>query len=455
MTQNQLMAHAAPAALAAKYASPRPRYTSYPTAPHFHGRVGAKDYTRWLGALAPGSTLSLYLHVPFCDSLCWFCACTTKITRRYEPVARYLRHLKLEMARVADLIPSNHKVTHVHWGGGSPDILSPDDIEALAAETRARFRLAEGAEFAAEVDPRALTPEKIAALARAGLARVSLGVQDFNPTVQAAINRQQSFDTTKAAVDALRAHGVTGVNIDLVYGLPHQTVAGAVRTVEQVISLGPDRLALFGYAHLPARVRHQRLIPDAAVPGVPERFNQAQAVAERLLQAGYARVGLDHFAKPGDALAREPLRRNFQGYTTDAADALIGLGASAIGSLPQGYVQNAPPIADYERRVAAGGLATARGFALSEEDRARAFVIERLMCDLRFPAQALKRRFPGEAPVLLGEAADLLRNDRDGLVQPDGDGFLVTETGRPFLRTICAQFDAYLAAGQATHSVAV
>lgn len=439
-----------------RYAAPVPRYTSYPTAPHFTSAVSAEIYAGWLRELTPGAALSIYVHIPFCNKLCWYCGCHTKATQQYRPVADYMEALLKEVSTVAGLLPPDCRTVHMHWGGGSPSILSPDDIRRLAdALSRSFNRNADG-EFAVEVDPRHVDPERVAAFAATGVNRVSVGVQDFNPEVQKAINREQSVEMTRSVVEMFRAVGVRSINIDLVYGLPHQTRASVERTIEEVIALAPDRIALFGYAHLPSRLPHQRLIDDDALPDITERFAQSNRAANRLIAAGYVRVGLDHFARPEDTLARGPLHRNFQGYTTDAADALLGLGASSIGKLPQGYVQNSAITPDYQRRVRNGGLATVRGRALTEDDRARSFVIERLMCDLRFPAEELRERFPEQAFPLIEEANDLLRSDEDGLVEPEGAcGFRVTEKGRLFLRTICACFDAYLGEGQAQHSVGV
>ena len=443
-------------AILQRYAAPVPRYTSYPTAPHFTAAVDATTYAAWLRQLPAGSELSIYVHIPFCNKLCWYCGCTTKATRQYHPVAEYLQALLEEISTVADLVPKNCRTVHMHWGGGSPSILLPDDIRRLADAIATRFPFADGAEVAVEVDPRHIDADQVAAFVAAGFNRVSVGVQDFDPAVQKAINREQSVEMTRSVVDMFRDAGVNSVNIDLVYGLPHQTRDSVERTIEEVIALEPDRIALFGYAHLPSRLRHQRLIPDEALPDVKERFAQANRAANRLTQAGYVRIGLDHFARPEDPLARGPVHRNFQGYTTDSADALLGLGASAIGRLPQGYVQNSAFTADYQRRVLPGGLATVKGRALTEEDRARGLVIERLMCDLRFPAQQLQEQFPDRAAALIEEAETLLASDTDGLVEPDpANVFRVTEKGRVFLRSICACFDAYLGQSQATHSIGI
>ena len=438
-----------------RYSSPVPRYTSYPTAPHFSDAIGPEQYAAWLAALPERAEISLYLHIPFCSSLCWYCGCSTKAVRRYEPVSRYLAALGSEMANVAARLPRTHIASHVHWGGGSPNILSAGDIVELAEAMRRHFNVADNAEFAVEIDPRALSPEQVEAFAQTGVTRASIGVQDFAPEVQAAINRQQSFATTQRAIAALRDHGIAAINIDLVYGLPHQTRASIEETVEKVLELSPDRIAAFGYAHLPSRIKHQSLIDAAALPGAVERFGQASRLARSLTAAGYVRIGLDHFARAGDRLARAPVSRNFQGYTTDAAETLIGLGASAIGRLAEGYVQNAISAPDYERRIDQQGLATARGVRLTQADRMRAFVIERLMCDFAFPAAELDRRFGPAARPIIEEARALLEADQDRLVERDGDAFRITERGRPFVRTIAACFDAYLDTGTARHSSGV
>jgi oxygen-independent coproporphyrinogen-3 oxidase len=441
--------------LVKRYAAPVPRYTSYPTAPHFTDAIGAEEYAAWLSAMPASSRLSLYTHIPFCSTLCWYCGCSTKAVRRYEPIAEYLDSLLSEMVSVASRIGPGHEVVHLHWGGGSPNVLAPGDMLRLAEATRRHFPFAADAEFAVEVDPRGLDEERIAALARAGVSRVSIGVQDFEARVQAAINREQSYEATRAAIDALRAHGIGQINVDIVYGLPHQTRESVAATIAKVLALSPDRIAAFGYAHLPSRLKHQRLIDEAALPNVIERFAQSNRIAHALAAAGYVRIGLDHYARADDPLARGRVSRNFQGYTTDAADALIGLGASAIGRLPEGYVQNCVPVADYQRRIAERGLATARGRRLTETDRMRGLVIERLMCDLEFPVAELNRRFGAAAQPILEEAQALIEADQDRLVERDGQGFRVTERGRPFVRTIASCFDSYLGHGEARHATGI
>ena len=310
----------------ARHAAALPRYTSYPTANHFTGEVGPADYRAWLPGLDAAAPISLYLHIPFCQQLCWYCACNTKATRRYEPVTEYLALLDTEIAAVAALLHARPEIAHLHWGGGSPDILHARDILRLGDALRGRFNLRPDAEFAVEVDPRLLKAEQADSFARIGVNRVSIGVQDFDPSVQDAIGRHQGYDVTRAAIDSFRDRGVRSINVDLVYGLPRQTEDSVARTLEQVLTLAPDRIAIFGYAHLPQRMRHQQLIDQNELPGATHRFAQSNRLASILSEAGYVQLGLDHFARGDDPLARKPLARNFQGYTTDSADVLIGLG---------------------------------------------------------------------------------------------------------------------------------
>ncbi len=445
--------------LLAKYDRPVPRYTSYPTAPHFHDGIGAAAYGDWLGALDPGAALSLYLHVPYCDSLCWFCGCHTKIVRHYEPIAAYVEALLGETDLVAAHLPGRLRVTHIHWGGGSPSMLSPADMRRIADRLRARFAVDPAAEFAVEIDPRGIGDETIAAMAEAGVNRVSVGVQDVHDQVQRAVNRIQPFAATRDCVRRLRAAGLEALNCDLMYGLPYQDTARVVASVEAVLELEPDRLALFGYAHVPHMKRHQRLMPEDALPDGDARLEQALAAVARLETAGYVRIGLDHFAHPRDPLARAAaegrLHRNFQGYTTDQADALIGLGASAIGKLPQGHVQNAVPIRGYRAAVGAGRLPTVRGIAFDGDDRLRGAVIERIMCDLEVDLAQVSAASGKRVEHFAAERAALANLAADGLVRVSGSRIAVTEAGRPFVRQVAAVFDRYLGRGEARHTRAV
>ncbi len=444
--------------LATSLTQPVPRYTSYPTAPQFHAGVDQRTYEGWLGELPGDARLSLYLHLPFCDRLCWFCGCHTKQVNRYDPVSVYLEALSAEIRRVGALV-SPRKVFALHWGGGSPSLLSPDDIGRMNTLLREAFDFADGVEFSVELDPNDLAEEQFAAWAAAGMSRASIGVQDFDPRVQAAINRIQTFEQTRHVVASVRANGVTSVNIDMLYGLPHQTVAGAAETARQVVSLRPERVALFGYAHVPWMKKHQTMIDEAALPGALERYRQSRAAAEELLKAGYEPVGFDHFALPHDRLAMASrsgtLHRNFQGYTADDHDALIGLGGSAIGRLPQGYVQNVVATHDYQRRVLAGEGAVARGVTLSRDDVVRGHAIERLLCDFALDFVALRRLFGADAKPVIADAVAFVDGDQNGLARLLPGMMEVTESGRPFVRTVAAGLDAYLKTDTARYSRAV
>lgn len=430
----------------ARYAAMRvPRYTSYPTAPHFSAAVGETQYRSWLRSLSADESVSLYLHIPFCREMCWYCGCHTTVTKRKAPVSRYVAVLAREMKLVAEAAARKLKIGHVHWGGGSPTLLSPDDVAMVRGTVKEHFLIDPTAESAVEIDPRTLTPELASAFAHAGVNRASIGVQTFDRKVQEAINRIQPFETVAAAVRMLRERGIPAINFDLIYGLPFQTVASCLDTVEQALRLQPDRLAVFGYAHVPGFKPHQRKIDESALPAPPERHEQAEAIARELMVRGYRQVGLDHFALPGDSLAAAAetgtLRRNFQGYTTDPCTTLIGLGASAIGRLPDGFVQNATRIPDYERRIAGGQLATVRGYQLSADDRRRASIIEQLMCDYHAHIGSVN--------------APLDQLVRDGLVRRSGGWIQIVEDARPLVRAIAAAFDANLAASTVRHTCAV
>ncbi len=448
--------------LAARHGAAVPRYTSYPTAPHFHAGIDAKVDADWLAALPDDQRLSLYVHVPFCEKLCWYCGCQTRVVNRHGPIEHYLDTLLVETGLVAGAIGRRLPVDALHLGGGTPNILTPDDLDRLMGALATHFAFAPGADIAAELDPRTLTRDWVEAAARNGLTRASLGVQDLDPLVQKAINRVQPFERSRDAAAWLRAAGIRSINVDLMYGLPHQTVAGVLETVDQVLDLRPDRIALFGYAHVPWMKPHQQLLPQAALPDLGERFEQQEAAAARLSAAGYIRVGLDHFAAPHDPMALAAgdggLRRNFQGYTTDGADALVGLGPSAIGKLPQGYVQSIAATRDWALAVRAGTLPVARGLALTAEDRLRADIIEALMCDLSVDLTEVCGRHDAHPGLLQEDLLRLCPLEADGLVVRRDGRIAVTPRGRPFVRTICAAFDAYLHRGEAAprrHSAGV
>jgi len=431
-----------------------PRYTSYPTAPHFHAGVNGSALRQWLGELPAGMPLSLYVHIPFCDTLCWFCGCHTTVVNRYLPVESYLKDLFAEIALVAPLV-AGHPVTHLHWGGGSPTMLRPDDVRRLKQTLTRHFEFSSSVEFAVEIDPRGLREGTIAALAQAGLTRASIGVQDFAPDVQAAINRIQPFEETKAVAEALRTAGVAALNIDLLYGLPHQTEEKLARTIALALSLAPQRFAVFGYAHVPHFKKHMQLIKEEALPDAAARHAQFELAHRLIAAAGYVAVGLDHFALPGDSLAlaaqNGTLARNFQGYTSDDAPALIGLGASAISALPQGYLQNIAAVPDWRKAVAAGEPPVARGIALSADDTLRRAIIEKLMCYLEVDL-ALFGKTAEDFPREMAALAPLMA---DGLVVCEGARITVPPTARAGVRLVASVFDSYLANSTAVHAVAV
>jgi oxygen-independent coproporphyrinogen III oxidase len=454
--------HLAPSrakALIAKYDSRVPRYTSYPTAAQFDSSVTSDDYATWLSCLDPGQPASLYLHIPFCDRLCWYCGCHTGVVHRHAPISDYVETLSLEMGLLAKAAPGL-AVANLHLGGGTPNVLSPQDLRLLVQALHDRFAVLPDFEFAAELDPRVLTGEWVETAVELGMTRASLGVQDLSPEVQAAINRRQGYEVVAFAMAALRAAGMASVNLDLMYGLPRQTVAGALATIDQVLTLEPDRLALFGYAHVPWMKPNQKLIKDSDLPDALERFEQQHAIAERLEAAGYLRIGLDHFAKPGDPLAlaaaQGQARRNFQGYTTDVAEVLVGVGASSISHLPQGYAQNIAAVPAWRERILSGQLATGRGVGPSAEDRFRAEIIERLMCDLGVDLREICGRHDCGLSSLSGELTRLRDFEDDGLVCDDGAARIeVTSLGRPFIRTICSVFDRHLRPEAGRHASSV
>lgn len=436
-----------------------PRYTSYPTAPRFSDAIGHEAYGGWLGSLPGETTASLYLHVPFCRAMCWYCGCHTTVTRLDAPIADYLAVLRREIELVAEQLGAPLQVGHVHFGGGTPTIMEPIEFIKLIELMRRRFSFDGDAEIAVEIDPRTLTPAMVAALGRAGVTRASLGVQSFDPAVQGAINRIQTFGQTARAVKGLRDAGVQGINLDLIYGLPHQTVESCIGTVRECLELRPDRLSVFGYAHVPGFKKHQRKIDEAMLPDSAARYAQAEAVAGALLEAGYRRIGLDHYALPEDAMAqaqdRGALHRNFQGYTTDPSDVLIGFGASAIGRLPQGYAQNEVVLGRYAERISRGELATAKGYALTADDRLRASLIERIMCDFQVDLAQVCRQHGTEPQAILQSTPRLRDLEQDGIIHMGADVLSVNETTRFLVRSVASAFDAYLGASGRAHSRAV
>lgn len=429
-----------------------PRYTSYPTAPHFSSAVTPAIYREWLAALPADAALSIYIHVPFCTELCHYCGCNTRAMRKREPVEAYAERLLEEIA-LLDMV-RGRKLTHLHWGGGTPSILGPQWLETVASRLASHFDLSGLKEHAIELDPRRLDRPLVRSLKEIGVTRASLGVQDVSPKVQLLIGRIQPFELVERAAEWLHEAGIRDLNVDLMYGLPGQGVAEVAHSAERAAGLGAQRMALFGYAHVPWFKPHQRLMPEDALPGLSERLQQAEVAAATLAGLGYEPIGLDHFALPGDELAvaarEKRLRRNFQGYTTDRADALIGIGASSIGKLPQGFAQNAPDLGGYTRAVSASEFPVVKGLALSDEDRLRADIIERLMCDFALDLDAF-----GGAERFARELEELQPLADEGLITIDGAAIAVTARGRLFVRIAAAAFDTYLPAAEKRHSVAV
>lgn len=447
--------------LIARYDARVPRYTSYPTAPHFHAGIEAGTYATWLASLPRDSALSLYIHVPFCDRLCLYCGCHTSVVRHEHPKRLYAETLAKEIRLLAASLGRRATVTQIHWGGGTPTALPDDCLIMLMDLIGSCFTVAAQAEIAIELDPTVLSPAKIATLAKMGVTRASLGVQDFAEDVQKAIGRMQSFAETKNAVDALRDQGVASINLDLIYGLPCQTETSVAQTARMALALSPDRAAVFGYAHVPWMKKQQALMPDDSLPDAMARLRQERAIRAVLEQEGQMQpVGLDHYARAGDSMAEAArggaLQRSFQGYTTDDAPILLGVGASAIGALPQGYVQNQPRIPLYEEMIGRGCFAVTRGVALSADDRLRRAVIERIMCDLAVDLPAMARAFGTDDVILMADTTKLAHLAADGLVEWNNKILRVTERGRPFVRNVAALFDAYLdQGGQLRHARAV
>jgi oxygen-independent coproporphyrinogen-3 oxidase len=446
-------------ALLPRYEGRAPRYTSYPTAVQFTTQVDASTYGQWLADLPPAEPISVYAHIPFCARLCWFCGCNTRAVKRGEGISDYVALLLRELALVEGRLPGRMDVGAVHLGGGTPNMLSPDDLAALFGALRRTFRVDPAAEIAAELDPAQLTRDWVRAAASHGLTRASLGVQDLSEDVQAAVNRREPFELIASAARWLREAGVRSLNIDLMYGLPRQHTRNVLATLDQVLTLAPERVALFGYAHVPWMKPHQKLIDETELPGSAERLEQSEYAAERLIGEGYVQIGLDHFALPNDelalALAAGRLRRNFQGYTADPHTTLLGFGASAIGALPNGIVQNQSAELAWRLAVAQGVLPTAKGLTFTDEDRFRGEVIERLMCDFAVDLAAVAARH-GRGPDALAAAVKALAPAiADGVAELRDGRLSMTPLGRPFVRQVAAAFDAYLAGAGDRHSRAV
>jgi len=435
-----------------KYNRPGPRYTSYPTAPHFHEGFGPEEYRQEILSTNTGETprdLSLYFHFPFCKSLCYFCACNVVITKDASRVGHYLGVLKKEIDLVAKLIDSRRQVVQMHWGGGTPTYMSPDQIRDIFGYIRDKFPFAAEAEISIEIDPRTISPDHLPALREAGFNRVSFGLQDVNPEVQTTINRIQTDEQNTFVINESRRLGFDSINVDLIYGLPHQSVESYERTLEKIIAWDPDRLAVFNYAHVPWLKKHQKLLPVEAMPDAADRLRMLKLIIDRLTEAGYAYIGMDHFAKPGDeltkALRERTLHRNFQGYSTRAEADMFAMGVTSISKLAGAYAQNLKSLAAYEAVLNEGQLPTAIGLKFSHDDLLRQHVITETMCNNRILKRDVEQKFGIVFDSYFADVPEKLNEFvLDGLVSLQPDRIEVSEAGRLVIRNIAMAFDAYL-----------
>jgi len=433
----------------AKYNRPGPRYTSYPTAPVWQDNFGPGDLEQvFTGADAAAAPVSLYMHLPFCESLCLFCACNVVIQKDKKVAVPYLEVLKREIEHVGRYVSRTRPVIQFHWGGGTPTYLSPAQMEELIGYARERFTFAPDAEIGIEVDPRVTTPEHLETLRRLGFNRLSMGIQDFNPEVQKAVHRIQPYEMTRDIIQAGRRLGFYSINVDVIYGLPYQKAQSFGESVDQVIGLGPDRVAMFSYAHVPWLKKQQGSFVKHLPEGM-EKFRIFQTGLARFLAAGYLYIGLDHFARPSDELSlaqkNRTLHRNFQGYTTKAGADLYGMGVSAISGIGKAYAQNYRDLPSYQDAVAQRGLATMRGYRLSQDDVIRRAVINRLLCHTVIPKREVEKEFAISFDEYFSEeSAQLDEFIADGLVRASADEIRVTMLGQIFIRNVAMIFDAYL-----------
>jgi len=443
-----------------KYGGNGPRYTSYPTADRFVEAFDAEAYAQWLRNRNVGGfarPLGLYVHLPFCGTICYYCACNKIVTKDHGRSAKYLKYLRREIRLLAECLGEDRAVSQMHWGGGTPTFLADAELTELMHMLRSEFDFAAGGEYAIEVDPRTATPERVELLARLGFNRISLGVQDFNPEVQRAIHRIQGFEETRAVIEAARAQGFRSVNVDLIYGLPRQTLEGFERTLELVTGCSPDRVALYSYAHLPAQFKPQRRIAEADMPAPETKLRLLTTAIDRLESEGYVYIGMDHFAKPEDDLAlaqrQGRLTRNFQGYSSSGDSDILGLGVSAIGTVGPAYAQNFRTLDEYYATLDHGVLPVMRGIELNADDVLRRAVIQALACHFEMSKEAISIAHLIEFDRYFAtELQDLKRMEQESLVELDDEWVSVTPRGRLIVRAVCMVFDRYLRAGRARAS---
>jgi oxygen-independent coproporphyrinogen-3 oxidase len=434
-----------------RYDKPGPRYTSYPTAPYFREDFQAGEFLSEIdrsNAASQPADLSLYFHLPFCDTLCYFCGCTMIITRNRQRIDEYLDYLSKEIELIGSRIKAGRKVTQLHWGGGTPTYLDPDQIRRIFSVIRQHFDFSDDAEISVEIDPRGMTEAHLDALAEVGFNRGSMGVQDFDPKVQEAVNRIQSEPLTRWAFDGLRARGIESINLDLIYGLPFQTKASFEHLLERIIAISPDRLAVFNYAHVPWMKKHQRIIAEDTLPKAEEKLEILKLTIEKLTASGYVFIGMDHFAKPDDSLTRalqeKKLYRNFQGYSTKWGCDLYAMGMSSISQLNDVYAQNIKDVPAYYRSLASGQLATERGYRLNADDHLRRHVITKIMCDFELDKTRIESQYGIDFGEYFADALQQLEPLRaDGLVTFSNGRIIVTEAGRLLVRNVAMAFDAY------------
>lgn len=435
-----------------KYSGQGPRYTSYPTAPVFTPKFGAEEYRKEIvdtNSAESNADLSLYFHFPYCDTLCYFCGCTMLVTHDQNNIRNYNQYLKKEIEMVAPMISPNRKVSQLHWGGGTPSYQEPDEIHNIGSFIKNHFRFADDIEASVEIDPRGLTYEHMKALRESGFNRVSMGVQDFNEQVQEAVNRIQPESITRDAVNWSRDLGFTSINLDLIYGLPYQTLKTFEETVEKVIDISPDRIAVFNYAHVPWLKPHQKVIKTETLPSVEEKLEIFKMTIEKLVDAGYWNIGMDHFAKATDEMTiaqkNKTMYRNFQGYSTKAGCDLYGFGMSAIGHFQNTYQQNVKTVPEYYKKIEANNFATNVGYRMTADDHIRKDVIMRIMCDMELDIPATEAKHNINFRDYFAPSFDKLSPFvEDGLVTIEPSKIVVHGLGRLVIRNIAMAFDAYI-----------
>ncbi len=424
-----------------------PRYTSYPSAHHFSSQLAEGQHSSYLSAIGNATSVSVYVHIPFCKELCWFCGCHTKMTKRYEPIRKYVQVLLKEVEILKTHLNGNGRLVNIHFGGGSPSLLERGDMLSILYSISSLFRSDPSGELAIELDPRTTTRENIELYANAGFNRISIGIQDFDPVVQKAINRVQSYEMVASVMQQLRSKGIDQINCDLVYGLPHQSAERFRDTLEKTVKLNPKRIALFSYAHVPQVKKHQRLINTEWLPSEIEKLALYDMANEMLKENGYVAIGIDHFAKKDDPLAiamlDKSMKRNFQGYVTDATDVLIGIGSSSISQFPQGYIQNSAKTPDYQAMVEAGTLPSVRGWAFMGDDVIRKQVIDELMCFMSTDLARIRSNFNLPEGYFQPALNELSEERFKGIVECEGEKIRVITPYKMAARVVSATFDQY------------